>query len=623
MITINNLSLEFGSRSLYKGISCAINATQRIGLVGRNGEGKSTLLELIAQASTKPSSTSAISVAHAKKIVYLPQEVVLASDKTILEETFTAFARVYALLEEANNLELLLEQEPENSVYGQQYSDVQAELAHHNPDKARSEAKEMLMGLGFREEQFNQPVASLSVGWKMRIVLAKLLLQKADFYLLDEPTNHLDIVAKDWFLKFLKKAPFGFLLVCHERYFLDQLCSSILELELGNAKMYTGSFSQYQIQKERDRELLEKAYHEQQREIKAKQETIDRFRAKASKARMAQSMIKALDRIEKITMPPSPRNIHITFPPLQACAKVVLEAHGLAFAFNEKRIFNNVSLTIERGNKIALVAANGVGKTTLFNVLTGKYKPQQGTITFGNNVKPALFEQEQTAALELDKTILENLETSCPNISLQTMRSFLGAFLFSAEDSKKKVRVLSGGEKNKVGMIKVLLQNANFLLLDEPTNHLDIPSKEILLKALKEYKGTIFFVSHDHSFINELATHIIELSRDGARKYEGNYDSYLYHKQLMHSQTEETMDKPSKNLQKKSLSTKEQFERMKKIRALEKKIEELEAAIDSQGCIFVELVFGTPEYQEAEISLKKLKLTLAALMLEWEELNDR
>lgn len=626
MISIHNLSLNLGTRKLYDGISCTINQDQCIGLVGRNGAGKSTLLALIAQAVTNPSACPAISVAKNRRIAYLPQEVVLTSEKTILEETFTAFTELNILLEQAQSLEKQIETDPDNAAHLEQYAELQLLLAEYSPEKALSETKVMLMGLGFSPITFDQPVASLSVGWKMRIVLAKLLLKKADFYLFDEPTNHLDIVAKDWFLQFLKKAPFGFLLVCHERYFLNQLCTHTLELEFGKAKMYTGNYTQYEEQKERDALLLEQAYNQQQKEIKTKQETIDRFRAKASKARMAQSMIKALDKIERITLPPSPKNIHFKFQPIQPSGAVVLDAKSLAYSFNNKVIFNKINLHIERGNKVALIAANGVGKTTLFNIVTGKYPQQSGSMSFGYKVSLALFEQEQTAALDLNRTILENIESSCPNTATQTIRNFLGSFLFSNDDVDKKVKVLSGGEKNKVGMVKVLLQHANFLLLDEPTNHLDIPSKEVLLKALKEYPGTIFFVSHDHDFINQLATQIIELTPHGAFKYEGNYDSYLYHKHLITANQHEKTVK--KETQSHALSkdndpvSKDSFEQNKKIKSLERKIEQFEKKISETQEKFINLMYGTQPYIKAEQELKNLQNQLSSSMQEWELLQQ-
>jgi ATP-binding cassette, subfamily F, member 3 len=527
MICINNLTLAFGAQKIYDHMSCTIADDDRIGLVGRNGSGKSTLLKLIAEACVSPNSS--ISIAKNKTVAYFPQEVVLQSDKSIFDETLASFKQLSDLLQKAHTLEKLLEQDSSNTSVLEEYARIQEELIPLNQHKVKAEVQELLTGLGFKPEQFDQPVSQLSVGWKMRVVLAKLLLQNADFYLFDEPTNHLDIVAKDWFLNFLMKASFGFILVCHERYFLNKLCKKILELELGKAKLYTGNYTLYEHQKEHDRLLLEAAYLQQQKEIQTKQATIDRFRYKASKAKMAQSMIKSLEKVERITLPPSPKNVAISFPPVQQSGKTVMQVEHVSYSFDKKQLFKNVTFTLERGDKVALIAPNGAGKTTLFNLISGNYPLQNGKITFGHNVKFAVFDQDQTAALPLEKTIIEAIEESSPRISQQVIRTTLGAFLFSNEDVNKKIKVLSGGEKNRVGMIKILLQDANLLLLDEPTNHLDIPSKEVLLKALQQYHGTILFVSHDQDFINELATKILELTPSGALLYQGNYDTYRYH----------------------------------------------------------------------------------------------
>lgn len=606
---------------IFDDISFVFDQNQRIGLVGRNGAGKSTLLKVIA--GKQQLDKGSIAIQKGKSIAYLSQDVVLQSDKSIVEETYTAFAHVATLLEEQQKIEAQLDNGDASEELLERYAIVCEKLLHVDQDGMRAEAKKVLMGLGFKPEQLDQPVANLSVGWKMRIVLAKLLLQKADFYLFDEPTNHLDIVAKEWFLQFLKRAPFGFVLVCHDRYFLNQLCNIIFELERGKGTLYVGDYNKYETQKAHNEALLEMQYKNQQREIKQKTETIERFKAKASKAGMAQSMLKALDKIERIELPPKAPDISFSFPPIQQAGSVVLTVENVGHSFGSKQIFKNVSCEVQRGKKVALVAANGVGKTTLFNLIAHKLPLTTGTITLGYNVHYTVFDQDQTASLALDKTILENITESCPKATEQKIRAFAGAFLFTKDSIDKKVGVLSGGEKNRVGMIKVLLQNANLLLLDEPTNHLDIQSKDILLKALQAYHGTILFVSHDQDFVNKLATDIVELSADGAKEYPGNYESYLYQKQQEAQKAQQLDTAASKKMNNKkeqeevAVSKKEALS-SSDLKALERKIQKLEHEISRTEHSFANFVFGTVQFNDAQKKLIDLKKELEVVMAEWE-----
>lgn len=623
MIIAHKLKLSFGSQDIFNNISFTIQPNQTIGLVGRNGSGKSTLLKVIAGLQAVQDGT--VSVQKNKTIAYMPQDVVLNSQRSILDETLSAFKELHALKSELVDLEQKIQAATCSHDVLERYSTVQQEITDLNPSMCEVEAKKMLRGLGFSDSCLHQPVAQLSTGWKMRIILAQLLLAKADFYLFDEPTNHLDLQTKDWFMNFLKQASFGFLLVCHERYFLDQVCDQILELENNQATRYQGNYSSYEQQKEHNQELLERAYEHQQKEIKRKQEIIDKFRA-GTRAKAAQSMMKSLDKIERVAIPPAPKEITVSFPPLAACSKQVLSVKNIAYGFNDTMLFSDVSFDIERGEKVAIVAPNGAGKTTLFNVLTGKYTKKHGSITFGSNVSFALFDQDQQAVLDLNDTIFNNISASCRSVTDQAIRNFLGSFLFSNDEIHKKVGVLSGGEKNRVGMVRVLLQHANLLFLDEPTNHLDIASKELLLSALNKYPGTIIFVSHDRTFVNNLATRILEICDKKIISYQGNYDDYLAHKQyaqnIQSSSTSAQQVAEPKTKKTIANNSHSAFEINKKIKSVERLIEKTEREIERVEQKFADLAYGSLEYTKAQQSLVTLNKDHQELMSQWESLQS-
>ncbi|CAN5207327.1 ABC-F family ATP-binding cassette domain-containing protein [soil metagenome] len=620
MIQANSIKLSFGNRVLFDSISFDINENQKIGLIGANGSGKSTLLEVLVGITSLDEGF--ISIPKTKKVAYLAQEVVLSSQMSIIDEIMTAFEQINKLKIELELMEEELTQG--NEVDLEHYAELHEKLADTEPDAMKAEAKKMLLGLGFKDTDFDRPVSELSEGWRMRIVLAKLLLQKADFYLFDEPTNHLDIFAKDWFLDFLKSAPFGFMLVCHERHFLDAVCKQVYELERGKCTIYQGNYSKYLVQKERNLEILQSQFALQQKEIKQKEETINRFKASASRAKQAQSMMKQLDKLDRIELPPGQRSINFSFPPITRSGSIVLKVEDVAHGFEGKELFNNVNFEIERGQKVALVASNGVGKSTLLNIIMGKLKLQHGKIIFGSGVTYTLFDQDQNRALDQKKSVIDNIEGHCPpGTTTAAMRSMLGAFLFSGEDVYKKIEVLSGGEKNRVGMVRVLLQRTNFLLLDEPTNHLDLDAKRILLEALRNYDGTILFVSHDRAFLNDLATRVIELTPTGIISFTGNYDEFLYYKQQMAASSagQAKISKVDAILAKDTQKpASNDYERAKKINTLERKVQQLEKKIKEQELAFVDLRYGTNEYKKAEQTLNLLKTEHAQSMQEWEEL---
>ena len=620
IIMLKNISLHYGERALFNGISGDFQPDQKIGIVGRNGAGKSTLLKVIA--GLEPLDDGSVSKNGKKKIAYMPQDMVLASTKPIFDEAFSVFDQYLKLEKELAAIESKLENAPSNAEeLLDTYTDIQEKLSHFDRVTVEKKTTDILTGLGFKQDDFSKPVNELSVGWKMRLVLAKLLLQDADFYLFDEPTNHLDMTAKEWFYEFLRDAQFGYLLVTHDRYFLEHACDIIFELSRGNGTMYYGNYSFYVTQKEEFNRVQQSAYERQQREIARKEATINRFRASASKAKMAQNMMKQLDRIERIEIEPPEPTISLSFPEIQRPGKTILSIENVAHRFGDKQLFKNGSCEITRGKKVALVAPNGTGKTTLFNLIAGKLPLQNGSIEFGHNVHHTLFEQDQTRALDLESTIFDEIQHHTTNVPDGVIRSFLGNFLFSGDDVDKKIKVLSGGEKNRVAMVKVLLQNANFLLLDEPTNHLDLFAKSVMLQALQTYPGTLLFVSHDHAFIQDLATDILELSANGLYHYPGTYDEFLDDKKKSSVQSDENTprQKPSekKTVQKTSLSG----DLQRRLRKLENKIHRLEKELEALHLKMASLEYHSDEYQKIVAQTNDLDRKIKETMSEWEQLQ--
>ncbi len=617
MIQLRTISLSLGTQEIFKNLSLGIGAGQRIGVLGRNGAGKSTLLKAIA--GQIPLDGGEIAFEKGKKLAYMPQEIVVLSEKTVFDEAFSVFEQFTILKRRKEELEQTFDASGAQEASLDEYLKVQQELGTFDFSAAQARTERILTGLGFKRSLWQQPVTALSVGWKMRLVLAKLLLEEADFYLFDEPTNHLDLVAQEWFFDFLKNGRFGFLLVTHDRYYLDHGCDAIVELERGKALFFHGNYTQFKSFKEQQQKMVHAAYERQQKEIARKQETIDRFKAKASKARMAQSMIKQLEKIERIEIEPAASTIKLSFPPTARSGMVVLKLENIKHAFDNKAIFETVSAEIQRGEKVGLVAPNGTGKTTLFNLITGKYTLQKGKVSFGHNVFHTVFEQDQMRALTANNTIYEEILSACPTISESVIRSFLGSFLFSGDTIEKKISVLSGGERNRVAMVKVLLQKANLLLLDEPTNHLDLYAKEVLLQALQEYDGTMLLVCHDHDFLNKVATRILELTPTGLYSYPGNYESYL--EQKRNQIPVQSQQKVQKVQEKPVLQGKELFTLRKEVTSLESKIEKLETEVSSLNNLFLECSYGTPAYNDAMNKLQTAQKSLEDTMRRWEELQ--
>lgn len=625
MIQFDKIFLSFGDQIVFDHISYSIDPHKKIGLVGRNGAGKTTLLNVIAGRQLLDDGD--IRIPKDFRLAFMPQEVVLTSEKNLIDETISTNVELTPYLDDFIALEAKIQSgEPESKDW-QAYAHLHHVLHELDFENKKAQAKQMLNNLGFKQEQLDKSVNELSVGWKMRVILAKLLLQKADFYLFDEPTNHLDLIAKDWFVEFLKSAPFGFMLVSHDKYFLNNVCQEICDLALGNLNCYQGNYDSYLVAKEQSTALREKKYAEQQKYIKKQTATIERFRAKATKASMAQSMIKALEKIELIELESEQKSVRVSLPKTQPTGKIVLDVNKISFAFGQNFIFQHATFQIPRGHKVALVAANGMGKSTLLNVIMGNYKPTTGSITFGYHVTPAFFEQDQNKSLNAENTIFDEIEAICESADDRArVRGLLGSFLFSGDDVYKKIKVLSGGEKNRVAMVKILLAHANFLILDEPTNHLDIVSKDILLDALTQFDGTILFVSHDRSFLNSLATDILELTPTRVYHYSGNYDEYLYHKQqlsLAESEDKKIASKANTQIESTKKSSKELNAHRRQLQQLEGVITKLEHQITNVTDQFGHLTYGSLEWQDAQKKLATLQQTLKDRSHDWEQLMSK
>lgn len=620
MITLLSVSLSFGKQVIFSNLNASFALDQKVGIIGRNGAGKSTLLQVIAGQLKVDSGT--ITIPSTCTIAYMPQDIILQSKKSVYDEAFFLFNH---FLEDEKKFLLIEEQLQQNNATAdlvEEYLALQEKLATFDKAKAQKKTTDILVGLGFKS-MFDKPVDQLSTGWKMRLVLAKLLLMDADFYLFDEPTNHLDFVAKEWFFNFLEHARFGYLLVTHDRYFLEHACTNLFGLEQGRGIMHQGNLTSYIVRQQEERARLESAQQKQIKDIARKQATIDRFRASASKARMAQSMIKQLNKIERISLAPLSPLINITFPAMEQPGSVVLTVEQVAQNFNGKELFKNVSFIVNRGDKIALIAPNGTGKTTLFNLITGKYPLQKGHIEYGHNVHYAFFEQDQTRALDPEKTIFQTISDSCPKTPDGTIRAFLGSFLFSGDDAYKKIHVLSGGEKNRVAMVKTLLQKANVLILDEPTNHLDMYAQDILCQALQQYEGTMVLVSHDQVCIEKVANRIIELTPDGVIDFPGTYDGYVYYKQTRAEKNNLLEQTPThtKSAAPES-AVKQSADMRKEIKTIEQTIHRLEQEEKKIESSFAQLTYGTPPYEKAAARLVEIKKELSTLLESWESLHN-
>jgi ATP-binding cassette subfamily F protein 3 len=530
MLTISNLSLQHGAKHLFRDVSAQIHVNDRIGLAGVNGAGKSTLMKIIC--GEQESDPGVISRASWFTVAHLPQEITIElGSRTLYDEAESAFAQALQQQKEfeeiSRKLADMAQDSPELPALIERQGELQHLLDGHDVFRIRPQIERILFGLGFVKEDLDRAVSEFSGGWIMRLLLAKLLLRQPALLLLDEPTNHLDLDSLTWMEDFLQQYQGAMMIISHDRSFLDRVTTKTWELSLGRLTAYKGNYSQYLLEKAQRMELERAAYDNQQAMIKQAEQFITRFRAKSTKAKQVQSRVKQLEKIERIELAETEREIRFSFPPAAESGRDVLELNGVSKQFDGRTIFHNVSFTLRRGDKLAIVGVNGAGKTTLMKIMAGLEAADAGTVRQGHNVVMTYFGQHQAQELDGQYSVLDTVYHGSQDLTVTKVRSLLGAFLFSGDEVDKKVQVLSGGEKSRVALAKMLVKPANLMLLDEPTNHLDISSQEVLQEAMAQYEGTIIVVSHNRSFVNSFVNKVLEIRDQQAVLHEGNIDDYL------------------------------------------------------------------------------------------------
>lgn len=533
MLSLKNAGKRFGARVLFMEANWLIRAKEKTALVGANGTGKSTLMKVLA--GLEALDYGDLEQTRGMSIGYLPQEGLRLTGRTIFDECLTVFDAIHAMESEIEALGALMsELDHESAEYeaaAARFSLLQERFQALDGYALGAQVGSVLTGLGFSKEDWSRRTDEFSGGWQMRIALAKLLLAKPNLLLLDEPTNHLDLETRNWLEEYLKAYPFGYVLISHDRYFLDVTIDRTVEIWNKRLSIYNGNYTKYLSQKDERKAQLEAAYRNQREQIEHLEAFINRFRYQATKAKQVQSRIKELEKIERIEIPEEEPVIHFTFPQPPPSGRVVVEAEELAKSYGEKLIFKDVRFTIERGDRVALVGVNGAGKSTLIRLLTGVEAPSSGTVKLGHNVVSEYFAQDQYKVLNPEATMLDDIGRAALKVPESELRSLLGCFLFRGEDVFKKLGVLSGGERNRYALARILVSPSNFLLLDEPTNHLDMRAKDVLLKAIASFSGTVVFVSHDRYFLDALATRVLEVENGTVTSYEGNYEDYVRRKE--------------------------------------------------------------------------------------------
>ncbi len=530
MLSVNNLDIRYGEKHLFKDITAVVHAGDRIGLVGVNGTGKSTLMKIMA--SEIAADDGVLSKAKHFSVAYLPQEPsIINSGRALYDEAVQSFADLLQLQKEMKRLNELLSETDEQSEDFQEILSRQGEIQQllDNSDvyTIRTRTEKVLFGLGFSEADLQAEVSSFSGGWIMRLLLAKMLLASPSLLLLDEPTNHLDLDSLTWLESFLQVHHGALVIISHDRTFLDRTTSQTWELSLGRLTTYKGNYSQYVRDKEERRRIEKAAYDNQQAQIRQTMRFVERFRAKSTKAKQVQSRLKQLDRLDLVELAEEEHSIRFSFPPAPHSGRDVLMAESISKRYGSKAVFSNIDLHLNRGDKVAVVGVNGAGKSTMLKILAGQLEADRGSLRLGSGVQMTYFGQHQAQELAPDFTVLESLSHVAGDMTITRMRSLLGAFLFRGEDVDKKVAVLSGGEKSRLALARMIAVPANCMLLDEPTNHLDMLSQEVLQEAMRQYDGTIVVVSHNRYFVDSFVNKVLEIKNGAATLFDGTVAEYL------------------------------------------------------------------------------------------------
>lgn len=631
VISCNNIKKSFGINTILEDITFNVEEKEKIAIIGVNGAGKTTLFKIITNEISHDSGE--LIIPKEVKIGYFSQNLEIDSNNSIYDELLTVFKDIIQIENNMRELEIEMGRKEGKELEDlmSKYSNLTRSLEKNNGYEYKSRIRGVIKGLGFSAEEYNQPINQLSGGQKTRIALGKILLSSPDLLLLDEPTNHLDIDSIQWLEDFLKNYNGSVIIISHDRYFLDKIVTKIIEIENKKAEVYNGNYSYYADKKEIDREIELKHYMSQQKEIKRQEEVIKKLRSfnREKSIKRAESREKALNKIEVIEKPENlPDKIKINLNPKNESGFDVLSVKETKKVFDNETLFDNISFEIKKGEKVALIGPNGIGKTTLFRIILNKLNADGGTIKLGANVSIGYYDQEHQT-LNMDKTIFSEISDEYPKLTNFEIRNVLAAFVFTEDDVFKSISTLSGGEKGRVSLAKIMLSNANFLILDEPTNHLDINSKEILEYAIRNYSGTCLYISHDRYFINNTAEKIVELNKDKAMVFLGNYDYYMSKKieqvnednaniEIRESNSNKNDWKKQKEIQAEERKKQNRAKKIEKeISDTENKIKELEKKFEDKE-IYTDAIASREIYEEKNL----LEENLLKLYEEWEIINN-